>query len=136
MWISYIANSFETQNPPGYLYHINLHLHELTVLPQTSAAQKALAIQINQWIDGVNLRFHTIRSDVLQLYAMDDAHLTGSDGRILLDEVATLANDAFVGTVDTHAQVTNGVVQIHYAIQRLATFDIRACSTSNPCKIS
>ncbi len=126
----------QTQDPPGYLYHIGKHLHDLTALPQTSAAQKELAIQIKQWIDGVNLWLHTIRDDVLKLYAMDDAHLTGNDGRTLLNEVATLANDAFVGKVDTHAQVTNGVAQIHYAIQRLATFDIRACSASNPCVIS
>jgi hypothetical protein len=125
----------QTQDPPGYLYHIDKHLQDLAALPQTSAAQKALAIQIKQSIDGVDLWLHTIRNDVKKLYAMDDAHLTGNDGRTLLDEVATLANDAFVGTVDAHAQVTNGVVQIHYAIQRLATFDIRACSASNPCSI-
>lgn len=126
----------QTQDPPGYLYHIGKHLHELTALPQTSAAQKELAIQIKNELDGVNLWLHTIRDDVLKLYAMDNAHLTGNDGRTLLDEVATLANDAFAGKVDAHAQVTNGVAQIHYAIQRMATFDIRACSASNPCVIS
>ncbi len=125
-----------TQDPPGYLYHIGKHLHEVTALPQTSATQKGLAIQIKQAIDGVNLWMRNIRDDVMKLYAMDSAHLTGKDGLTLLDEVATLANDAFVGKVDTNAQVTNGVVQIHYAIQRLATFDIRACTASNPCTIS
>jgi hypothetical protein len=125
-----------TQNPPGYLYHIGKHLHEITALPQTSAAQKALAIQIKQELDGVNLWMRSIRDDVLKLYAMDDAHLTGKDGLTLLDEVATLANDAFVGKVNTNAQVTDGVAQIHYAIQRMATFDIRACTASNPCTVS
>jgi hypothetical protein len=126
----------QTQDPPGYLYHIGKHLHELTALPQTSAAQKELAIQIKNELDVVNLWLLTIRDDVKKLYAMDNAHLTGNDGRTLLDEVATLANDAFAGKVDAHAQVTNGVAQIHYAIQRMATFDIRACSASNPCVIS
>ena len=125
-----------TQDPPGYLYHIGKHLHEVTALPQTSATQKGLAIQIKQAIDGVNLWMRNIRDDVMKLYAMDSAHLTGKDGLTLLDEVATLANDAFVGKVDTNAQVTNGVVQIHYAIQRMATFDIRACTASNSCTIS
>lgn len=123
------------QDPPGYLYHIGKHLHELTTLTQTPPAQKTLAIQIIQEIDGVNLWLGAIRDDILKLYAMDDAHLTGIDGLTLLDEVATLANDAFVGKVDTNAQVTDGVVQIHYAIQRLATFDIRACTASDPCSI-
>jgi eukaryotic-like serine/threonine-protein kinase len=125
-----------TQNPPGYLYHIGKHLHEITALPQTSAAQRALAIQINQEIDVVNLWMRSIKADVLQLYAMNDAQLTGQEGRTLLDEVATLANDAFVGKFNSNAQVTAGVVQIHYAIQRLATFDVRACTTSDPCTVS
>jgi hypothetical protein len=126
----------QTQDPPGYLYHIGKHLHEITALPQTSAAQRELAIQIKQSIDVVNLWMRNIRDDVLKLYAMDSAHLTGNDGLTLLDEVATLANDAFAGKVDAHAQVTNGVVQIHYDIQRLATFDVRACTASDPCVIS
>jgi eukaryotic-like serine/threonine-protein kinase len=125
-----------TQDPPGYLYHIGKHLHEITALPQASATQKALAIQINQEIDGVNLWMRSIRDDILKLYAMDDAHLTGKDGLTLLDAVATLANDAFVGKVNTNAQVTDGVAQIHYAIQQMATFDVRACTASNPCTVS
>jgi hypothetical protein len=125
-----------TQDPPGYLYHIGKHLHDLSALPQISATQKALAIQINQEIGGVNLWMRSIRDDVRKLLAMDDTHLTGKDGLTLLDEVATLANDAFVGKVNTNAQVTDGVVQIHYAIQRMATFDIRACTSSNPCTVS
>ena len=84
----------------------------------------------------MNLWMMSIKADVLKLYAMDTAHLTGKDGLTLLDEVATLANDAFVGKVNTNAQVTGGVAQIHYAIQRMATFDIRACTASNPCTVS
>ena len=125
----------QTQNPPGYLYHIGKHLHELTAIPQTSAGQRALADQINQDVNRVNLWFETIRTDVLQLYHMTDAQLFSNDGLTLLDSVATLANYAFVGQVNPHAQVTDGVVQIHYNIQRLATFDIRTCTTSDPCTL-
>jgi len=125
-----------TQDPPGYLYHIGKHLHEITALPQTSAAQRALAIQINQEIDGVNLWMRSMRTDVLKLLAMDNAQLTGNEGLALLNEVDILANDAFAGEVNANAQVTDGVVQIHYAIQKLATFNIRACTTSDPCTIS
>jgi len=126
----------QTQDPPGYLYHIGKHLHEITVLPDTSATQKALAIQINQATNGVSRWAQTIHDDVLKLYFMTDSQLFGNVGRSLLDEVATLANDEFVGTVDAHAQVMDGVVQIHYNIQRLATFDIRTCTASNPCALS
>lgn len=125
----------QNQNPPGYLYHIGKHLHELTALPQTSAGQRVLADQINQDINRVNLWLETIRNDVLQLYHMTDTQLFSNDGLTLLDSVATLANYAFVGQVNPHAQVTDGVIQIHYNIQRLATFDIRVCTTSDPCKL-
>jgi hypothetical protein len=74
-----------------------------------------------------------MRADILQLYQMSDAQLLGSQGRPLLDEVATLANDAFVGQINSQGQVIDGVVEIHYSIQRLATFDVKACSTSNAC---
>ncbi len=126
----------QTQNPPGYVYHIGKHLRELTQIPQSSAQQRALAIQINQALDRVNLWLQAIRTEVLQLYHMNDAQLFGNDGRTLLNSVATLANTTFVGQVDPNTdQVTDGVVQIHYNIQRLATFDIRACTASNPCAI-
>ncbi len=125
-----------TQDPPGYLYHIGKHLQEINALPATSETQKALAIQINQGIDGVNLWLRAIRDDVLKLYPMPDAQLFGPDGRSLLNDMATLANYAFAGKVDSHAQVTFGIVQIHFDIQRLATFDVRACTASDPCALS
>ncbi len=119
------------QNPPGYLYHMDKHLHEISILPETTAAQKKLALQIDQGINAVNAWDQQIRTDVLKLLTMNDAQLIGSLS--LLDEVATLANDAFVGRVNPLGQVTYGVTQIHYASQALATFDVQACQASNPC---
>ena len=120
-------------NNPGYLYHIGTHLRDIAALRQADAQQKTLAIQISQAINAVNGWYQTMRADILQLYQMSDAQLLGSQGRPLLDEVATLANDAFVGQINSQGQVIDGVVEIHYSIQRLATFDVKACSTSNAC---
>ncbi len=120
-------------NNPGYLYHIGTHLRNVAALPQADPQQKALAIQISRAINAVNGWYQTVRADILQLYAMSDAQLLGSQGRPLLNEVATLANSAFVGQIDSQGQVINGVVQIHYAIQRLATFNVKACRASSPC---
>lgn len=119
------------QNPPGYLYHMDKHLHEISVLPETTDMQKRLTLQIDQGINAVNAWDMQIRTDVLKLLQMNDAQLIGSLN--LLDEVATLANDAFVGQINPLGQVTYGVTQIHYASQALATFDVRACQASNPC---
>ena len=126
-----------TESPPGYIEHIGaIHLHEISILPQSSAAQKALAIQINQALDQVNLWLQTIHDDVVQLLPMTSTQLFANNGLSKLDEIATLANYAFAGKVDQHDQVTDGVVQINYNIQRLATFDVRACTASDPCTVS
>jgi len=122
------------QTPPGYLYHIAIHLHEIAQLPDTAPEQKVLAIQVGDAIGNVNIWLHSVHDDALQLYKMTDEQLLGTQGRSLLNDLATQANSAFVGQIDPYThQVKNGVVQIHYNIQRLATFDIRACTSSNPC---
>ena len=122
-----------TQNPPGYLYHIGKHLHEASQLPQASTEQRALANRISQEMNVVNEWFLTMRAEALQLYHMTDAQLVGSNARSLLDSLATLALTAFVGQINPQGQVTPGIVQIHYDIQQMATFDIKACTASNPC---
>jgi eukaryotic-like serine/threonine-protein kinase len=128
---------YQTESPPGYLKHIGaIHLHEITDLPQSTAEQKALAIQINQSLDQVNVWLQTIHDDVVQLLPMTSTQLFGNTGLTKLNEIVTLANYAFAGKVDQHDQVKDGVVQINYNIQRMATFNVRACTTSDPCKIS
>jgi serine/threonine protein kinase len=121
---------------PGYLYHIaTKHLREIAKLPQASADQKALALQINSEMEVVNTWLESMRTQILQFFHMTTAQAMGSDGRALLDSIATLANIVFVGQINSQGQVTPGVVQIHYDIQRLATFDVRACTSSDPCKL-
>jgi eukaryotic-like serine/threonine-protein kinase len=127
----------EKQDPPGYLYHIGTrHLHAVTQLPDASADQKALAVQISKAIDNVNVWLQTVHNDALKLFKMTDGQLFGDDGRVLLDELATQANYAFVGQINPYTnQVKEGVVQVHYNIQRLATFEIRECTSSHPCAL-
>jgi hypothetical protein len=59
--------------------------------------------------------------------------LQSNQARGLLNDAATLANEAFVGQINPQGQVLDGVVQIHYNIQRLATFDVKACTANSPC---
>lgn len=126
----------QNQTPPGYLYHITKHLHEITQLPDTSPGQRTLAIQIDKAVSNVNEWLKIVHSDALQLYKMSDDQLFSNDGRTLLNDLAAQANNAFIGQIDpfTHL-VKEGVVQIHYNSQRLATFDIRACTSSDPCSV-
>jgi eukaryotic-like serine/threonine-protein kinase len=126
----------QNQTPPGYLYHITKHLHEITQLSDTSSEQKALAIQIDKAVSNVNEWLKIVHTDALQLYKMTDDQLFSNEGRTLLNDLAAQANNAFIGQIDpfTHL-LKDGVVQIHYNSQRLATFDIRACTSSDPCSV-
>ncbi len=123
----------EKQNPPGYVYHIGKHLREIASLSKSTSEQKALSAQINQSLNKVGEWFRTIRSEALQLYRMTDSQLLSNDARSQLDALAVLANEAFVGQLNSQGQVVDGVVQIHYDIQRLATFTIQACTIKQPC---
>jgi len=77
-----------------------------------------------------------VHNDALKLFKMTNGQLFGDDGRLLLDELATQANYAFVGQINPYtSQVKEGVVQVHYNIQRLATFEIRECTSSHPCAL-
>ena len=125
----------QKQEPPGYVYHIGaVHLHEITQLADATAGQKALAIQISAAIDNVNIWLQAVHDDALKAFKMTDDQLLGDAGRIVLDDLATQANYAFVGQSNPYSgQGKEGVVQVHYNIQRLATFDIRACTSSHTC---
>jgi eukaryotic-like serine/threonine-protein kinase len=123
------------KDPLPFLKHIDGHLQELSILPEASASQKTLAIQIKKGLDEVNILLQTLRTDVLKLYPMNSAQLFGNDGRTQLNIVAQLANKAFAGQVTPHGQLSDGVVQINYDVQRLATFDIRACTSSDHCAL-
>lgn len=117
----------------GYLQHITGHLHELSTLPEATPQQRALASQVYLALNSVNQRFTTLHSEVLQLLAMPPEQWSQPAGVSLLDSVATLANDAFVGSPDPQGNAVDGVAQINYDIQGLATFNVRACTTGDPC---
>ena len=121
------------QSPPGYIYHIGKHLREVASLPASTSEQKMLASRINQSLDVVNGLLFSMRLDALQLYKMTDAQLLSSNARNQLNALTTLANEAFVGQINSQGQVVDGIVQIHYDIQRLATFTIRACTSNQSC---
>ncbi|HLZ58397.1 MAG TPA: protein kinase [Ktedonosporobacter sp.] len=115
----------QNQNPPGYLKHIGNHLRELSQTPGVTDDQKVLAIQINTAINNVQFWLDKVHLDAEKILKMTPDQLQQSDARTTLDDLFTQANNAFVGQTDPNTnQVKEGVVEIHYNIQRLATFNI------------
>ncbi|HZR44555.1 MAG TPA: hypothetical protein VFB12_30870, partial [Ktedonobacteraceae bacterium] len=125
------------QDPPGYLWHIGLHLRELSQSPGVTPDQQRLAIQINNAINNVQTWLQGVHSDAETLIHMTPDQLKQPQALTVLNHMFTLANYAFVGQTDPNTNlVKEGVSQIHYNDQRLATFDITACTSGNarnPC---
>jgi hypothetical protein len=118
-----------TQTPPGYLKHIGTHLREITQSPGVSADQQALAVRINNAIDNVQFWLENVHKDTETLLQMPAKQLLQPGATKILDDLLTQANYAFIGQTDPNTlQVKEGVAQIHYNIQRLATFNIQPCT--------
>ncbi|GCE04089.1 serine/threonine protein kinase [Dictyobacter aurantiacus] len=126
----------QSEEPPGYLKHIGNHLREITNSPNVSVSQKQLAREINLAIDNVQAWYLGVHDDAAKLIHMSPAQLRQPGTLDTLNHMFKLANNAFVGETDPGTnKVKEGVSQIHYKAQRLATFDIVACSnqTNQSC---
>jgi hypothetical protein len=129
--VALLEINVQNQTPPGYLKHIGSHLGELTQVPGATPAQKALAIQINKDINNVQGWLENVHRDAEKLIQMTPSQLQQPAALTTLDDLFTQANNAFVGQTDPNTnQVKEGVVQIHYNVQRLATFDIQPYQAS------
>jgi hypothetical protein len=130
--VSLLEFDVQHQSPPGFLYHIALHLHGMAESPGATSAQKSLAIQIDTAISKVQALLEQVRQDAKKLVMMTDAQLLQPATLSLLDDMVKHAQDAFIGQFDpTTGEIQDGVTQIHYAIQRLATIDVAVVSNTS-----
>jgi eukaryotic-like serine/threonine-protein kinase len=120
------------QQPPGYLEHIGNHLREVTESPGVTPSQRALAIRVNTAINNVQGWLGNVHTDAVKLVHMNNTQLAQADALSTLNDMLTQANFAFVGQFDPNTRtVKEGVVEIHYSIQGLATFEIMPCAVTN-----
>jgi serine/threonine protein kinase len=120
------------QSPPGYLKHIGSHLQSISQISGSTQAQRTLAIHIDQAINNVQGWLNMVHADAAKLIHMNTDQLVQADALTLLNDLFVQANNAFVGQVDPNTNnVKEGVVQIHYNIQALATFEVISCSIRN-----
>jgi serine/threonine protein kinase len=120
------------QQPPGYLLHIGNHLREIANSPGVTPAQHALAIRITQAINNVQHWLEAVHADAVKLVQMDNGQMSQPGALSILNDLFTQANHAFVGQFDPNTStVKEGVVQIHYNSQGLATFEVTPCTINN-----
>jgi len=111
---------------PSYLYQIDVHLNALLQSPNVTPGQLHLAARIDIAVKDTILWLEQVHQDAVQLVKMSSTQLLQSSTLSILDDMVTQALYAFVGRIDpATGQLEEGVVQVHYDIQRLATFDIK-----------
>ena len=113
------------QNPPGYLYHIALHLNGVLASPGATQDQRNLATQINNGINNERTWLGQVRQDAKKLVVMNQTQLTSPSALALLNDMVTQANAAFAGKVDPSQGQLDGYEQINVEVQRLATLDVK-----------
>lgn len=118
----------------GFLYMIDVYLNALIQSPSVTPDQRTLAIQIDTAVKHVEAWLTNVRKDAQQLEVMSPAQLAQTTTRDnLLDTMSNDALSAFAGRIDpATGKVQEGVIQLHYEIQRLATLDIHGASSNCP----
>ena len=110
----------------AYLARISRQLQGVTTAPGVAPAMRTHAAQIRSQLLGVKKWLANVYKDAKELVALTDSQLMQPSTLTILNDLETQANFILVGQLDSSSgQVTPGVVQIHYSILQLVTFDIR-----------
>lgn len=114
-----------TQNPPGYLYHIALHVNGVLQSPGSTQYQRTEATQITTALDAIKLALGQARHDATQLANMSDNQLAQPATLSLLNDLVTAMTTAYQGKVNpTTNQAQNGMSQLYPDVQKLATLRV------------
>ena len=115
----------QNQNPPGYLSQIGTHLNALTQAPGVTQEKRMLAAQIDQDINNMQNWLEQVHKDAKLLINTPLGQYNSPNSRSILDDMEVNALYAFIGRPDpSTGQVQGGMIQVHYNIHSLATYDI------------
>jgi len=111
---------------PSLLYLIDFHLNALIQSPDVTADQRTLAAQVDRDIKNTIVWLNKVHDDDLQMIKRSNQQLAQPSSLSILNDMTTQSLNAFTGRVDpSTGAIEGGVLQAHFAIQRLATFDIK-----------
>jgi hypothetical protein len=113
------------QNPPSYIDQLAFHLNGLINAPGAPSNIRSIATGVQPVMGYVNAWLQSLRNDTKQLLAMDDYQLSQQAAFSILDDMVSLANNAYTGATDpSTGQFKAGVSWIHEQLQALATINI------------
>ena len=115
----------ERNNPPGDLDHMRLHLSQLNRAPDATPQMHTLSQHIVGALDNEKGWLQQVRTDAKQLFQMTPEQLAQPAARDVLDDLVTHVTYAYIGQLDPITDTLKpGVLQAHYDVLKLATFDI------------
>jgi hypothetical protein len=116
---------FLATDPPGDLDHMRLHLSQLNRAPDATPQMHALSQEIIVALDDVKGWLQQVRTDAKLLVHMTPDQLAQPAARDVLDDLVTQTIFAYIGQLDPiTGTIKPGVLQAHYNVLKLATFDI------------
>ncbi|GAC1462288.1 MAG: hypothetical protein PVS3B1_00110 [Ktedonobacteraceae bacterium] len=121
---------FFSQNPPGNIDHMQLHVGQVTkatdLTPEIRQHAQHILLALND-LGGKKGWLTDVHSDAVQLFNMSQnaVQLRQPEAGALLDDMVTKATYAYIGRLDPATDtVQPGVTQIHYDVQHLATLTL------------
>ena len=118
----------DNQQPPGYLYHVALHLNGVLGSPGSTKDQQTLANQVYKDLNIAKNEMEQLRQDALQLVVMNTTQLALASSQTVLSDMMTQANMAFTGTNSDTTQpqdAKGGITVVYQDVQKLAAFGVQ-----------
>lgn len=113
-------------DPPAFVNQIELDLKGVISAPGGIGELRTLAEGTGGALAQVAGWLRRLRADVRQLAAMTDTQLLQLQAQPLLNDADTMAQYAFIGQASpTTNAAMGGATQIHYALLRLATLQVK-----------
>jgi serine/threonine protein kinase len=113
------------QDPPGYLYHIALHLNGVLQAPGATQNQRAEATKITGTLNAVKTALTHARQEAATLARMTDSQLAQPATLGLLNDLVNATTTAYQGQPSTGGgQSQGGMSQLYPEVQRLSTFTV------------
>jgi len=120
----------------AYLGRINTQFGRIALAPGVTVPMRTLAKQISGYLPKVRIWLQNLYKDAKALLYLSHTQLRQPSTLTLLDDLQTQANYVLVGQLDpSTGRVAPGVVQIHYSIEQLATFDLKPCVSNLSCSV-
>ena len=120
-----LLDRVQSQQPPAFLVHVDIHLTGLASSPGHTMQQQQLAVLIDKVITRMSMDLQQVRNDAAILVKMNMQQLRLPGNQAKLNEIANLTSEVKSGWFDIHTgEDIGGVLWITSRLQQLASVPI------------